>query len=158
MSAHGSAFTTRRQTGQPGSDDDTFVGLHVPQRERPLKNVDTEAVRPLAASTRIGSHDVEPLDIDVTAHHRIAYPESAPARSRDSGQPHPTQTLDSRVVENHAFVGRRRETQPADFVGGGELQTVDAIGERNRGALAVTEESLTRSKADGSAFSIRHLR
>lgn len=85
----------------------------------------------------------------MTAHHRIAYQDLHLPDRGDSGQLHPTQTLDSRVVENRAFVGRRRETQPADFVGGGELQTVDAIGERNRGALAVTEESLTRSKADG---------
>ena len=88
----------------------------------------------------------------MTAHHRIACQDLHLTDRGDSGQPHSAQTLDSRVVEDHAFVGRRRETQSVDFVVGGELQTVDAIGERDRGAIVLTEESLTRSEADGRSI------
>ena len=89
----------------------------------------------------------------MTAHHRIACQDLHLTDRGDSGEPHSAQTLDSRVVEDHAFVGRRRETQSVDFVVGGELQTVDAIGERDRGAIVLTEESLTRSEADGRSIS-----
>ena len=147
--AHRSAFTAHRQADQFGGDDDTFVRLHIPQRERPLEDVDAEAVRPLAARTRIGGHDVEPLDIDMTAHDRFAHQDLHLTDRGDSGQPHSSQASDVRIVEDHTLVGRRRKTQPADFVVGGELQAVDAMGECNRAVIVLTEESQTRSEADG---------
>jgi hypothetical protein len=40
--AHRRSFAARRQPGQTSADDDAIVGLHVPESECALKDVDAE--------------------------------------------------------------------------------------------------------------------
>lgn len=147
--AHRRAFAARRQADQLCADDDAFVRLHVPQRERALQHIDAEAVRTLGARAGVGGDDVQAIDIDVTALDRVARQDLNLSRRGDPGQLYPAQARGRRVVEDRAPVGRGSEAQRADLVVGAELHAVAAIGKRNRASIALATQHLTRSKADG---------
>ncbi len=143
------AFAARRQSDQVGADGHALVRLHVPQRERPLQNVDAEADRPVGIRTRVRAHDVQAVDVDMAALHGVSRQELYLPGDSEVGQPHAPQAGDCRVVEDGALVGRRRQLQSADFVVGAELQAVDAIGKLDRCQGAFPVQRLPGCETEG---------
>ena len=80
------AIATGRNVHKVGADRDIFPGLHVPERQGALQNMDAVAVRALGLCPRISGDDIQPLISDMPGPHILACEDLHPSSDRETLQ------------------------------------------------------------------------
>ena len=104
------AVAAGRKADEVGADDHAVVGLHVPERERAVDDIDAVAVRPVFLAARVGRDDVEAVHVDMAAAHFVARQNPNAAGRRHAAQFDPAEAGHGGVVEDRALV--RRGVEP----------------------------------------------
>src|SRR5579864_7500050 len=138
-----------READEVRADDDAVVGLHVPERERAVDDIDAVAVRPFFLAAGVSRDNVEAVHIDMAAAHLVARQNLHTSGRCHVAQFDPAKAGYGGIVEDRALVRRRVEPDIMNPVIGRQLKTISSGGEGDGSPVTVAAQRLSGRKANG---------